>query len=251
MSDVHSHHGLAQCLRTPWEVYQTPAAAADDGGLTLHDRLRVLDAWAADARQQGDDGTREAAEASLARIRDQMAGSPGPDAVAGCMNDKVEIVHPESSLTEAARRMAGADLGLLAVVDGDQLIGTVSDRDLVVRGLADDRPTSDQTVAEVMTRHVAYCHPADDRATAAAVLAREQVRRLLVLDSEQGLVGIIGLGDLAAEAPARAGAALNRVVQPTDTAKAPHADYPGGRAGSAGEMRGGTPEPFADRPILR
>ena len=114
------------------------------------------------------------------------------------MTRDVQLLSPNDTIRNAARQMRDLDIGSLPVADGDRLVGYVTDRDLVVRALAEDRG-SDTTVREVMTDRVLYCFEDDSVEDVAANMADNQVRRLPVLNRDKRLVGIIALADLATE----------------------------------------------------
>jgi CBS domain-containing protein len=116
------------------------------------------------------------------------------------MTPHVEVVSPEDTLREAAELMRAVDAGALPVVSGDSLVGMVTDRDIVVRGLALGC-TADSPVTEVMSSEV---HSIGDEApleAAAEVMRLAQVRRLPVVDASGLLVGVVSLGDLAEVLP--------------------------------------------------
>lgn len=112
------------------------------------------------------------------------------------MTRAVESLSPESSLSQAAELMGAADVGFVPVLDGGSLVGVVTDRDLVLRGLGEGRGP-DEAVGGVMSRDVLFCSPDDEAEEAAALMAANQVRRLPVLDDETRLVGVLSLADLA------------------------------------------------------
>jgi CBS domain-containing protein len=117
--------------------------------------------------------------------------------VSQVMTQHVECVQPNATLQEAAERMKAMDIGALPVCDEDRLEGMLTDRDIAVRSVSAGRDACIDRVGDVMTPEVFCCY-ADDEVSAAAELMKEkQVRRLLVLNREKRLVGIISLGDLA------------------------------------------------------
>lgn len=125
--------------------------------------------------------------------------SRGAERVRDIMTDNPEAVTPSTTLGEVARRMAELDVGILPVVDDTEvrrLRGVVTDRDLVVRGMA--RGVGDSaTVAECMTPNVATVNRNASVRQVMDVMRREQVRRVPVTDGEGRLVGIIAQADLA------------------------------------------------------
>jgi len=106
-------------------------------------------------------------------------------------------VSPQTPIDEAARLMRDQNIGDVLIADGDQLRGLVTDRDLTVRALADDKPPT-TSVQEVCSRNPVSCTPDDDVERAAALMREHSLRRLPVVDSGR-LVGVISLGDLAIE----------------------------------------------------
>jgi CBS domain-containing protein len=120
------------------------------------------------------------------KIRDVMT----PDAVAA---------HPETKLMAAAEMMRLLNVGSLPVVEGERIVGIVTDRDIVVRGLALGFNPRSASVADVMTRNVLTCSVDDEVEEVAHQMRELQVRRLLVVDEHERLIGIVSLGDLAME----------------------------------------------------
>jgi CBS domain-containing protein len=115
------------------------------------------------------------------------------------MTRTVETVRPETTVQEAAAKMKSMNVGPMPVVDGDRLGGIVTDRDIVVRAVADGRDPRTTTVRDVMTTDVVSCNEDDDVKDAARTMKDRQVRRLLVTDREKRLKGIVSLGDLAVD----------------------------------------------------
>jgi CBS domain-containing protein len=130
------------------------------------------------------------------------------------MSRDVRTVAPESTIREAARMMADADVGALPVAAGDRLAGMVTDRDIAVRGIAAGKGP-DTTVGEVMSHEVLYCHEDEDVTDVCANMADIQVRRLPVVDADKRLVGIVSLADIALAADSDdAGNALEGITRP-------------------------------------
>ena len=113
------------------------------------------------------------------------------------MSRDVETIAPETSMQEAAQRMRDGDFGLLPVVENDRIIGTLSDRDIAVRGVADGKePTS--KVRDVMSTGVFWAYEDESLDHALELMSKRQVRRLPVFSREKKrLVGIVALGDLS------------------------------------------------------
>ena len=114
-----------------------------------------------------------------------------------CMNRHVIAVSPEETVASAARVMARYNVGALPVRARDgSLCGIVTDRDMVLRCMAIQRPAEATPVARVMTDRVAAVSPDTSLTHAAALMSREQVRRLPVIEGRR-LVGMVTLSDLS------------------------------------------------------
>jgi CBS domain-containing protein len=111
----------------------------------------------------------------------------------------VEVVHPQSGLTQAAMTMRKLDVGVLPVVKDGRLKGILTDRDITVRAVAESRDLSTTLVDDVMSRDVQSVQEDEDVKTAARVMAEHQVRRLPVVDRDGKLTGILSMADLAVD----------------------------------------------------
>lgn len=137
------------------------------------------------------------------------------------MTRGVETVSPETTLQEAAARMKTLDVGPLPVCDGDRIEGLVTDRDIVVRGIAEGRDPRTTRVTEVMSRDVVTCAESDDVKVAARTMKEKQIRRLLVVDDNHKVSGIVSLGDVAVEGDDKmSGDVLEKVSTPSTGVKA-------------------------------
>src|SRR5215208_7677317 len=92
------------------------------------------------------------------------------------MTPDVQIADPNMTIRDAARKMRADNIGALPVGENDRLIGMVTDRDIVVRAVAEERSAGNTTVREVMSEHICYCFEDDDLEQAANVMAEHQVR---------------------------------------------------------------------------
>ncbi|AQT68222.1 Hypoxic response protein 1 [Anaerohalosphaera lusitana] len=115
------------------------------------------------------------------------------------MTQALDKIESTASLTEAAKHMSYRDVGILPVSKADQIVGVITDRDIVIRGLAQDKQPGQTTVSEVMTTNLIFCSEGDDIHEAGKLMEEKQVRRLLVSDQNDKLVGVLSLGDLAAK----------------------------------------------------
>ena len=114
------------------------------------------------------------------------------------MTRNVKTAAAVSSLRDVAAIMRDGDMGAVPVVDGSKLIGIVTDRDIVVRGIAEGA-SPETSVSEVMTRELFSVRPDDFVFEAIRLMGDKQVRRLPVIDSNGELQGIIAMADVALE----------------------------------------------------
>ncbi|MCP9982563.1 CBS domain-containing protein [Actinomadura madurae] len=103
----------------------------------------------------------------------------------------------DATLYEAARLMRDQGIGDVLVTFAGRLCGLVTDRDIVVRAVAESRDTALTPLGDVCTAELTTIHPEDDTDTAARLMCEQAVRRLPVVDAEQRPVGIVSIGDLA------------------------------------------------------
>jgi CBS domain-containing protein len=115
------------------------------------------------------------------------------------MTENPSTCEPRTPVAEVAKVMAREDVGPIPVVDGGRLVGLVTDRDLVVRVLAEGRDPQSTTVGEIASSDVVTVSPDSSLDEALQVLARNQVRRVPVVDGER-LVGILAQADIARHA---------------------------------------------------
>ena len=114
------------------------------------------------------------------------------------MSRDVKVISPDMSIQEAAREMRDGDFGLLPVGEDDRMIGTISDRDITIRAVAEGKNAGTK-VRDVMSEGVAWAYEDDSVEDAAKIMSERQVRRLPVVDRNKRLVGIVALGDFAVE----------------------------------------------------
>jgi CBS domain-containing protein len=116
--------------------------------------------------------------------------------VSEAMTRDVRVANPEQTICEAARMMAEIDAGVLPVGENDRLVGMITDRDIAVRAVAQEKPLTTK-VREIMSKEVLYCYDDQQLDDVAHNMSDVQVRRLPVVNRDKRLVGIISLGDLA------------------------------------------------------
>jgi CBS domain-containing protein len=116
------------------------------------------------------------------------------------MSPRVECVSPGSNLREAAQMMKKLDVGSLPVCENDQLVGILTDRDIVLRAIAEAKDPQATLVRDTMTPEIVFCFEDQEVPEVALLMERKQIRRLVVFNRDKQLVGIISLGDLAVAA---------------------------------------------------
>jgi len=119
--------------------------------------------------------------------------------VQGIMTTDVVRLQVDTLLVDAARMMREQDIGDVVVVDNDRLVGVVTDRDIVVRAVAEGLAPDSTTLGSVCSRDLVTVRPEDSTTDVARLMRDRAVRRVLACD-DRGLVGIVSIGDLAVDA---------------------------------------------------
>lgn len=132
------------------------------------------------------------------------------------MTKQVATVTLKDNIFEIAMKMKDHNVGFIPVVDGNKLIGCVTDRDLVIRGYA-EKNSGSAPVKDVMTDDCVTCSPDTSVDEAAKIMAQKKIRRLLVTDNGE-LAGVVAIGDLAVRdaLEQEAGQALSRISEPAE-----------------------------------
>ena len=132
------------------------------------------------------------------------------------MSRDVKVISPDMTIRDAARKMRDGDFGMMPVGEDDRLIGTISDRDIVIRAVAEGKDAGTK-VRGVMSEGVAWAYEDDSVEEAAKIMSERQVRRLPVVDRDKRLVGIVALGDFAVESSEiqPAAQALSEISKPS------------------------------------
>jgi CBS domain-containing protein len=129
------------------------------------------------------------------------------------MTPDVSFVQPGTAVPEIARLMRETDIGSTPVVENDRLIGMVTDRDIVLRVVAEGRDVSTATARDAMSPGILYCFEDETVEDVLENMGDNRVRRLPVVSREKRLVGVVSLGDLS-HAGRAAGDALQEISQP-------------------------------------
>ena len=132
------------------------------------------------------------------------------------MSRDVKVISPDMTIRDAARKMRDGDFGMMPVGEDDRLIGTISDRDIAIRAVAEGKDAA-TSVRDVMSEGVAWAYEDDSVEEATKIMSERQVRRLPVVDRNKRLVGIVALGDFAVESSEirPAAQALSEISKPT------------------------------------
>ena len=116
------------------------------------------------------------------------------------MTDRPRCVTPETPVSEAARLMKSEDVGSLPILDGERLTGIVTDRDIVLQAVAEEKDPRGMPVREVASRDLVTVGQDEDLSEALKRMASHQIRRIPVVDEDDRLVGIVTQADVAREA---------------------------------------------------
>lgn len=139
--------------------------------------------------------------------------------VTDIMTSEVDTCTPQASLQEVAAKMKEIDVGSIPVVDNDKLVGIITDRDIVVRGLAENI-SLDAAVSEILSGNMVTGSKGMSVEDAAELMADNQIRRLPIVENDQ-VVGMVSLGDIAVKDKSYGNAdiALDEVSEPAEPDK--------------------------------
>src|SRR5262245_10998975 len=113
------------------------------------------------------------------------------------MTANVECIDPATPIAKAAEKMRHRSIGFLPICDNDRLVGTVTDRDITIQSVAQGRDPRLAAVREIMNPQVFYCYEDDDVHKVGQHMQEREVRRMLILDRQKRLVGVVSIGDIA------------------------------------------------------
>lgn len=132
------------------------------------------------------------------------------------MSHDVKVIKADMTIGEAARTMRDGDFGMMPVEENDRMIGTISDRDIAIRAIAEGKDASTK-VRDVMSDGIAWAFEDESVEQAAKIMSERQVRRLPVVNRDKRLVGIVALGDFAVESSELrpAAQALSEISKPS------------------------------------
>jgi len=128
------------------------------------------------------------------------------------MTTNVECVAPDAGVTDLASKMKTLDVGFIAICENDRLVGTVTDRDIVIRGIAGGKNISTLKARDVMTKEIHWCFEDEDVKEVAKKMSEKEVRRMLILNKDKRLVGVVSIGDIAKVEERESGKALKNIT---------------------------------------
>jgi CBS domain-containing protein len=185
----------------------------DEAGTAVVPHVGVADAAAGRRRRSPRDAATSHARARapvvcIARLREviHMANSDAErgfamaESIRDLMTRDPRSLASGSTVMEAARLMRDEDTGVVPIVEGEKLVGTVTDRDIAIRVVAEGRSPETTTVGEIASRDLVTIDPQQDLDEALRLMARHQVRRLPVVEEDGKLVGIVAQADIARNA---------------------------------------------------
>jgi CBS-domain-containing membrane protein len=161
--------------------------------------------------------------------------------VADVMTRGVRTMSPSDTVAKAAQAMDELNVGVIPVCEGEKLVGVVTDRDIVVRGVAQERDAKTTKLADVMSTNVRCAKEDQDVDEVLGEMADTQIRRLPVVDGHQRLVGIVTLGDIADKDPDSEGdlaASLADISSPARPDRSKQSQASGAAGGGAAKPKG-------------
>jgi CBS domain-containing protein len=134
------------------------------------------------------------------------------DTIRDVMTRDPRTIDGTGTAVDAARLMRDEDVGLIPIVESDRLVGTITDRDIAVRIVAEGRSAGDTRVADIASRELVTIDPQQSLDEALRLMAKHQVRRLPVVEEDGKLVGIVAQADVAKRAaPDKTGEVVERI----------------------------------------
>lgn len=144
-----------------------------------------------------------------------MANENSGRHVRDVMTPNPETVTQKDSIRDVARIMKDTDTGIVPVVDGKKIIGLITDRDIVVRGIAEGKDMANASVSEVMTKSVRSVQEDAPVSEVLQMMTSAEIRRVPVVNGNDEIVGIVSIGDIASDSnnPGKVGRALEDISE--------------------------------------
>ena len=129
------------------------------------------------------------------------------------MTTNVECVAPDTGVRELASKMKTLDVGFIPVCEKDRLSGTVTDRDIVIRAIAEGKAIDSCKARDIMTQDVFWCFEDQNVKDVAKLMREKGVRRMLILNADKRLVGVVSIGDISKVEEAESGKTLKDISE--------------------------------------
>jgi CBS domain-containing protein len=133
--------------------------------------------------------------------------------VSEIMTTNVECISPDAGMTEIANRMKTLDVGFLAICENDRLVGTITDRDIVIRGIASGKNLDTLKARGIMSDDVFWCYEDDAIKDVAGKMREKNVRRMLILTRDKRLAGVVSIGDISKVEEKESGKTLKDITE--------------------------------------
>jgi CBS domain-containing protein len=144
---------------------------------------------------------------------DTTIGGREEMSVKDMMTRDVTVIGPDETIAAAAAKLAQEDIGFLPVCDGERIVGAITDRDITIRGVAKGCDVKRTRVRDIMTSDITYCFEDDDVEKTAHLMREKQIRRIIVVNRDKKLVGVVALGDLARQQQGQSADVLEAVSE--------------------------------------
>jgi CBS domain-containing protein len=129
------------------------------------------------------------------------------------MTTNVECVAPDTGVSELASKMKTLDVGFIPVCENDRLVGTVTDRDIVIRGIAAGKDIRTSKARDIMTKDIFWCFEDQEIKDVAKQMSEKEVRRMLILSQDKRLVGVVSIGDISKVEEKESGKTLKGITK--------------------------------------
>jgi len=129
------------------------------------------------------------------------------------MTTNVECVPPDTALQQLANKMKALDVGFIPVCESDRLVGTVTDRDIVLRCIAEGKDIGTCKTRDIMSKDAFWCFQDQDVKDVAKKMREKDVRRMLILNQDKRLVGVVSIGDIAKVEEKETGKTLKDITE--------------------------------------
>lgn len=129
------------------------------------------------------------------------------------MNQQTQLIGTDTTVKEAAEKMENTGVGFLPVGDNDELKGTLTDRDIVLKAIAKGKNPEQTRVQDILSPSLLYCREDQDVEEVARNMNEQQVRRMPIVNADKRMVGVVSIGDMAQHlSPETAGQVLRGVT---------------------------------------